>query len=309
MVTPDDGLTVSIDGGRPLSSQGADVMTFTGYTRHGGLFTYDVVTDFAYAVPPGQHSVQIGAPGCTATTAPVEIPPGVPLALDGRLNPVKELRGPVDAPDGLIVGLGVFHTSVPRAVGSGTASGFAGVPFGGYSLSASSATGALLTIGTERRFFTVRTDFGFGEGSYSGQVTSSGQGTTPAAGTSYPMTGTMLVFPIDLRVGLRLPFRYVAPAIGSGIEGWIWFPRDPTYSPVPPGPFGSTPTLPPTGSVDIPIWASVEVKPFCNYGLEIGGSHNFELNLGASTNVLRVGLFYQPTSACDSESYLRVAGH
>ena len=74
----------------------------------------------------------------------------------------------------------------------------------------------------------------------------------------------------------------------------------------PSDPFAVSP--PPTdGDVYVPVWASLTVKPACNFGVQLLASYDVVPGQAVEDRVtIAAGLMFQPSNACAEAPWLRV---
>ncbi len=116
--------------------------------------------------------------------------------------------------------------------------------------------GPMLTGGIAGRWLTLLGDFRFLRGSVGGNVAPMTDplpsGTTSASSLSLVTLG--------IRPGVRIPLLYGAFSFGIAIDAGAYY-----FSPKDLGPSQSN------SFVDIGVWSALEVKPFCDWGVQ-GGS-------------------------------------
>jgi hypothetical protein len=158
----------------------------------------------------------------------------------------------------------------------------------------------LLGFTYEHRYFTMGFLTGVGSGSYSGHVFWKD---APAGevGGSFPFTGSSFQNMIEARAGVRLPLRYVALMAGSGIGGSMWINSYHIDTSHPTG--GGIAATNLEGGIDftwdLPLWAAIDIKPTCDFGLQIGGAYNVQpTNMDGSNVMVHAGLLWQPAPAC-----------
>jgi hypothetical protein len=305
VLTPVDGLRVVLDGKsdpeKPLKANIVTTMgTQTVNNRQVPVMVQDV-TDIGFVVPPGPHHLSIQAPDCASVETDVKLSGthATSVAADMEVS-ADMLRGPVGAPAGFAWLLGGYAMSIPHSLlykaqvtsidGIG-ASDAAGTKFGGA---------GLLGFTYEHRYFTMGILYGVGAGSFSGVVFNR-NATSGELGGPFPFTGSEFQNMVEIRVGARLPLRYAALAAGSGIGGSMWIG---SYS-------VDTSKAPPSSITDanveggldllwhVPLWASVDLKPFCDWGVQVGGAYNWQpTGLDGSYAMLHAALLWQPSPSC-----------
>lgn len=242
--------------------------------------------------------------------APATTPPFVPLAapeLPPLTPPVpRRLRGPVDSPDGFSLVAGGFYTTFPKQLLS-ISTAYVGAQSGQLTIDDAHAEGAVLSLGGDSEHSSARLDIGFGTGSYSGSLPATSVGgakslpsSRAASSSAVGVDGDLVATTIAFRLGARLPSRYVAFAAGGGLGASVSFFNDLRVSSAPNVSAGTV--MEPSAIWDVPLWASVDLKPACDWGIEIGASYNLQpLNTDESTVSVQAGVLFQPASACSQE--------
>ena len=301
-VTPDTGLRLTVDG-KLLSLGRTDFALSTMLTPHGHEVAVTVPTDVAYAAPPGIHQLRIAAPGCADMNRTVQISPIMPIVLEGSLPTNPNLRGPVDAPDSFGFAIGGFYSSFPKVMTSGAVSSVADNP-GHYAIDHSTAAGLSLSSGWDWRYVTMRIDGRFGLGSYSGEATPATNLGDPTARPA-PLSGSLFTSSLAVRIGARLPLHYVALSAGSGIGGSVWTLMGAKIDGDANADTSNLHGI--TGIWEVPLWASVDLKPMCDWGVELTGSYDVApTNLDSNTVTFGAALLWQPSGACSRTPHLDV---
>ena len=299
LVEPGQGLRVTIDdAATPLTPLRTNALSSLTLDSDDAPVYLAMVTDIGFLAPPGTHRVRIEAPDCAPDEREIEISATHAIRIDGRLAVAKKmLSGPVGAPDGLGLGLGAFTSTFPDSLRAGVKNGTS------FTIGDASTYGVLLSTTVQHRFFVLGVDTAFGFGSISGTVTPSSSAET------YDFSASHMMLSGTLRLGARLPLEYFALLAGSGVGASLWMT---TSGSVDSGSSGnSAAAFPPTGADvlwHVPLWAAVDIKPFCSWGVEVGGSYNVEpTNFDGNTVMLSASLMWQPSSSCSEGSGVTVS--
>jgi hypothetical protein len=294
---PQDGLRVVLDGKKepekPLHPNFVITMGTQTVNNRAVPFVMQDVTDVGFIVPAGPHHLSIEAPDCAPVETDVKLSATHATNVTADMEVAAEtLKGPAGAPAGYAWLIGGYGMQIPRSLlYQQQVIGVDGSPFGGA---------GLLGFTYEHRYFTFGALYGVGAGSFSGQV----KNNTPQSGESggpFPFSGSQFQNMVDIRAGVRLPLRYVALMAGSGIGGSMWI--------------GSyhvdTSRLPSTTIADVtleggvnllwhlPLWAAVDLKPFCDWGVQLGGAYNVQpTDMNGSYAMLSASLLWQPSPSC-----------
>jgi hypothetical protein len=305
VLTPLEGLRVVLDGkSEPEKALKSNVVTTMGTqtvnNRQVPVVMQDV-TDVGFVVPPGPHHLSIQAPDCAPVETDVKLSAShaTNVAADMEVS-ADSLRGPVGAPAGFAWLIGGYAMGIPRSLlfkpqvnsidGIGASDG-SGAKFGGA---------GLLGFTYEHRYFTMGLLYGVGSGSFSGVV----QNRNPAPGESggpFPFSGSEFQNMVEIRAGARLPLRYAALAAGGGIGGSMWigsYHVDTSRA----GASAIT-DVSLEGGIDllwhVPLWAAVDLKPFCDWGVQVGGAYNWQPTaLDGSYAMVHAALLWQPSPSC-----------
>jgi hypothetical protein len=231
----------------------------------------------------------------------IEVPGSSPLALGGSLETSPSLRGPVDAPDGPALALSGTYSTFPTSLTSGPTSN--AITPATFHLTGSAIGGGDISMGLARRHFVAWLDLGGGGGSYSGRISPHDvPGLTPASGP-LTMDGSVFTGRLGLRVGARLPLRYVALSAGTGIGGSLWITGSPTIHG---NPDTNTSQIEGAHGIwSVPIWAALEVKVACNWGVELRASYDIQpTDTSGDTFLLSGGILLEPAGACSRTVHL-----
>jgi hypothetical protein len=286
--TPDNGLTVSVDG-VPTASVGLNGRNVRHVTRRGSYETW-VPADFGFDVAPGLHHVAIVMPGCAVDDRDLVIDPIAPTTVDGRLAITdRALTGPTGAPNHTALALGIIEAMVPARAGM---TNVGGMPTG-YSTGAATAHGVWLSLGFEHRRLALIFDISLAWTGSSGTVE---PGPGVSSGGPVPYSDTLLDVRTAWRIGIRVPLSSVALAAGVGIGATVLdnLTGAPQLLTALAAANGGA-----TAWAFVPVWASLTVKPWCGFGAQLLGS--YDVGLGAtSAATVGVGILIQPNSACSS---------
>jgi hypothetical protein len=304
VMTPGDGLRLVADG-RPEAEKPlkANMMTTMG-TRTVNNQTVPVmlnsVTDVGFLLPPGPHHLSIQAPDCMPVETDVKLSGSHATEVTADMDVADDsLKGPVGAPWGGAWILGGYGSSIPSSlVNAKGVSNVTGSPILG---------GGTLGFSYEHRYFTGALIYDAGYGSYSGTVTGSN---AEGGSSSNPVSISQFQMLLEVRAGVRLPLRYVALMAGSGLGASMWI----TSSSVPAsvmdasgGTYANGPTGI-TGLWHLPLWAAVDLKPFCDVGVQIGAAYNVQpTSLDGSYGMVGAALLWQPSPSCSRTAGVSVS--
>jgi hypothetical protein len=285
---PERGLHVSVDG---VTLQGRIVYASSLYeTPHGHLGVTTAIGDIVFFAPPGAHMLHVDADNCAAIDRRVEI--GSRTNVTGRLeidNPI--LRGPSGTPDGFDFAMGAFVSTLPSLVRSGTGNQGSYTPM--FTTTSASMPGFTVSRGNIHRFFTFLAEESLGFGTQNGVAHDGGYSGQFWRHISYSDT--------SLRVGARLPLHNFALSAGSGVALTIWSPGASNGYNLP-DPLGA-----PEFTVNVPVWAMLDVKPTCNWGLRFTGTLSLNPVVTGETSFMTSAMiFYQPTTSCSESSGVQI---
>ena len=301
LVTPEGGLRVTIVGNdAPLTPLHLNKEFADTVDENGNAMTVTWVTDVGFLAPPGPHRLRLEAPDCAAEERDVDISPSHATTIAGTMSiTTTSLLGPVGAPDGVGLLLGLIRSTVPRSIANGTATGPLGIA--DYSFDPSMLTGGVISVSGEHRNAVYALDTTFAYGSLTGQ-------SFPAKGGGpYALTGWMLEYGLTFRIGARLPLHDFTLMAGSGIGGSLWLRDSKLATPGVDGERASTPMVPGL-AWHVPLWAGATFKPGCNWGVQVMASYGVTpTNFDANTTTLTAGLLFQPSSACNDPTEVSVS--
>ena len=303
VMTPDEGLRLMLDGkAEPEKPLRANMMTMMGtQTVNNRVVPVMVqnVTDVGFLVPPGPHHLSIQAPDCAALETDVKLSGTHETDVTAEMQVDSgSLMGPVGAPSGFAWTLGAYSSPLPRTLTYvKNVDGIKGSP---------TAWGGALGFSYEHRNFTFGMQYAVGVGSLAG--------TTPAQDTSGTNTGQNLDFTgsqfeqlIELRIGARLPLRYVALMAGSGVGGSMWISSYKVNN-------SATSALEANlegtlaGLWHLPLWAEVDFKPVCDFGVQLGAAYNWDpTDPNGSYPMVNASLMWQPAPSCSRTAKVDVS--
>lgn len=284
---PQDGLRVLLDGKKepekPLHANFVTTMGTQTVNNHTVPVVMQDVTDVGFVVPAGAHHLSIEAPDCATVETDVKLSATHATSVTADMEvDAPTLKGPAGAPAGFAWLIGGYGMTIPRSLlYQQQVTTIDGSPFGGA---------GMLGFTYEHRFFTIGMQYGVGAGSYSGSL------------GSYRFSGSQFQNMVEIRSGARLPLRYAALMAGAGLGGSMWigsFKVDESSGPS----AGSTsiPTI--EGGVNltwhVPLWAAVDLKPFCDWGVQVSGAYNAQpTDMNGSWTMLAASLLWQPSPSC-----------
>jgi hypothetical protein len=283
--TPQRNLEVLVDG-VSQTSMGMDAEGSVFVDGDGALRYGETPIGYGYDVPAGKHRVRISSDDCAPMEREVDI--GSKTKIEASL-PVTDpfLFGSVGAPNGFTMGLFAFRTSLPRSITANVHPTFDTTGHAHFDVDASSLYGVTFSGGYVHRFFVSHFDLSFGGASASAMGTH-GDGTTES------FDALMMVIDTQARIGVRVPLDDVAIEAGTGFGASLWIASTGAALEMTDLSSATKQTL------DIPVWASVLVKPTCDLGVEIGAAYRFDpLDSADSTTMVDAGLVWEPNDSCD----------
>jgi hypothetical protein len=300
--TPETGLRVLIDGKTDgEKSLKTNFMTTLGTQTVNKVqvpVTLMNYTDVGFLVHPGLHHLRIETDDCAPLDADVTISGTHAVNVEANMEVSKDvLKGPVGAPWGGAWLFGASYGTMPSALFQP----HEGTHYAGYGTP--STIGGLLGFTYEHRYFAAMFNYFIGYGSYSGTATQEMPTTGSAPTTAF--SGSQFDMMVELRLGARLPLHYVTLMAGSGIGASMWIASaTASTSATATTDFGGTLPDSLSGFWHIPLWGAVDIKRFCNWGIEIGGALNVQPTaFDGSYTLFHAGFIYQPSPSCE-----RVAG-
>ncbi|HEY8089824.1 MAG TPA: hypothetical protein VIF09_18315 [Polyangiaceae bacterium] len=307
VMTPDLGLRVVLDGKadaeKPLKMNLMTMMGTQTVNNHTVPVMSQSVTDIGFVVPPGPHHLSIQAPDCASLDTDVKISGSHETDVSAEMEvSADSLRGPVGAPTGFAWTLGAYGSPLPPALTNK-------LKYVQSVNGSSIAYGGSLGFTYEHRNFTFGMQYAVGSGSFSGKefVTGASSGESPGP---FPFTGSQFENFLELRIGARLPLRYVALMAGSGVGGSMWisnFKVDTSSV----GTTGSS-ALGLEGGLaglwHLPLWAAVDFKPVCDFGVQVGAAYNWDpTDPNGSFPMFNASLMWQPAPACSRQATVNVS--
>jgi hypothetical protein len=291
--TPETGLRVLIDGKADgEKSLKTNFMTTLGTQTVNKVqvpVTLMNFTDVGFLVQPGLHHLRVETDDCSPLDADVVVSGTHAVNVEANLEVSKDmLKGPVGAPWGGAWLIGASYGTMPSAVFNPSN----GTHFNGYGTP--STVGGLLGFTYEHRYFTMMFNYFIGYGSYSAIAT---QETAPMTGSpTTSFTGSEFEMMAELRFGARLPLaHYIALMAGSGIGASMWIGSSTTLDAVTESNLNGL-----TGFWHVPLWGAVDIKPFCNWGVQVGGALNVQPTaLDGSYTMFHAGIIWQPSPSCE----------
>jgi hypothetical protein len=284
--TPEHGLTVFLDNS-PVSASALGVRKRMDQGK-------EVVAYVPFTVSPGRHAVRVQFPNCRTLSTDANALPQKPAVVEGILPPETPwLNGtPAGSPNGFVVSAGVtMNTLHFRSFGNLFGSGSTTQPVSSSSDVGVAAAGPSGSIGLQKRWFTLLGDVRW----LTGSTTGGGQGVV--YGGPRPVlaqtneAASLQEADLGLRMGPRIPI-YLA-ALSFGVGGNLGYL---SISPAQAGLNSNTWAL-----LGGNLWATVDVQPLCDWGLQIGGALSAVVNFaGGSSSSSSCG--YGGTTACASSS-------
>lgn len=308
LLDPVAGLRLTLDG-EPLRALHVNDVASVGVDDDGNEYVASAVTDVGFLAPAGHHHLRIEAPDCDPDERDVDLSAVYAVHVEGRLAARAELRSPTAAPDGFGFAIGGTTFAFPRALASGTNN--VGLFATSYTTDPSSAQGVWVSMQVDRRAWTFAFDTSFMGGSVTGTVTStSSDPVIMNVPGPFPYSGSFIENASVFRFGGRVPWGNLSLSAGSGLGGALVI-RTSSHVDT-----GSTPsydtfaTAPDGADVDwwLPVWASLSVKPACNWGVQALASYDLHpTTFDASAPSFALGLLYQPSSACSEPAGMTVS--
>lgn len=212
----------------------------------------EVIAYVAYRVPPGRHAVHVAALGCDARDAFIDAPEGGVATVTGALPPSDGVfeASPAGSHDGWRLSAGVVETSVTFA---DYEQFFLSLPRGTKPTDVGlTLLGASVITGYEGRWFTGLLDARFEAGRAAG-----------IHGSTF-FDSNLSQWTVGARPGLRVPLYIAALSGGLGVHiGQYFFSPDSG---------SSVSGVLVSGS----LWAAVDVQPFCEWALQVGGATSID---------------------------------
>jgi hypothetical protein len=295
--TPDNGLRITLDDA-PLDPVKTNGVITTVYDKHGAPSDIWSPTDVGYVAQPGVHRLRISAPGCADDDRMLEVAGEYAQFVTGRLAITDDsLRGPAGAPDGGGIMMGAFTVARPghSAMQSDLWGGNTAV-----TTADSDAHGTAISISLERRHFVFATDMAIGWGSLTGtvQTVRDPQGLM-AYPNPLPYTGTLGLASLAFRFGGRLALHDVALAAGSGIGGDVTISSRNVDETGKTNVYADAPNPVLDGDWFVPLWASLTIKPWCDWGFAATASYDVHPTALDESGVrISAGLLFQPSASC-----------
>jgi hypothetical protein len=277
---PEDGLSVFFDG----ASDSAPALGTRRRTEDGR------VSYVPYAVAPGRHAVRVALAGCEARDAVVDAPLGGSTKVTGMLPPSRLWfdASPAGSPDGFRLSAGITTMSQTFTqygqlfqLPAGGSPTLAAVPL--------TLVGPTIAGGLAGRWLTLVVDARFLHGAVGDVATTSASAAIPAGSTT---DSSLSLVTMGVRPGVRMPILFAAVSLGLAVDGGVYY-----FSPQNLGPSQSA------SYVDVGAWAALDVKPWCDWGVEAGvetTTPGFDgPNIGASSPTIAwVHVFYEPNAVC-----------
>lgn len=280
--TPDDGLTVQIDGA---------ALDANNVTDRGA----------AYVVAPGHHHVQLAVPGCEPSTFDFDADAMHSTHASGRLVLDDWWRGgTAGSPNGFGVTIGAWFQPTPGGAAGDSVFNQSESYDGGHT-----AGGAFISFSRERRYFVTASDVTLAGGSTSGTVTGTGGGTVRP---SQPFTASVFDNRYQFRIGARLPLHDVALAAGTGV-GLEWWITSGQFNP-PTNTSGLFAPDGPDATFYLPMWASATIKATCNWGVQALGQYDVHpSSMDTNGFSFGAGIIYQPSASCSEQPGVQVSSN
>ena len=242
----------------------------------------------SYDTTPGTHRVRIASDGCEPIENTIDVKPGIPQNVSGRLRPTAWYRRP---PAGSVaVGIGATYQLIAFDNVKAEDDNYDDV-----TLSPDTMHG----FGLELPFLLQHVWFSIGFGMTKGDMPfeapacdSSTDGCATGA-----IEGSISGYHIPFLLGGRLPFGHGAAMLGSGFEMNVvsldFAEADSNFG-------SSSSTL----GLHAPIWAGVEVRPFCALGLSARAAHGFGIvsDIGSYNSVI-ASVALLNAIGCSSEDF------
>ena len=278
---PEDGLAVFVDDAKESA---AALGTRRKSEQEGRAVAY-----VPYAVAPGKHTARIAIAGCDALSTSVDAPLGGHASITGML-PSSHLffdGSPAGSPDGWRAGAGIATLNESFSnygtffqPGTGSTATISSVDM--------TMVGPMITGGLEGRWLTLLGDLRFLKGS---------TGDAGLTGTNLPAGATgassLSIATLGVRPGVRVPLFFGSISVGVALDAGLYF-----FSPTNLGPSRSNAFL------DDGVWAAIDVKPICDWGIQGGiGSGNADfygpsVNTGTATSTW-VHVVFEPNVVCE----------
>ncbi len=263
------------------------------HTRLDPATGRDTVAWVGYPALPGQHSLELRAPGClpAVVTANVRDPDGTQI--DGALAPPDGAlaHGPTGSPDGWSVGVGLWAGAlVQDDLYSDVFAGQVGAlaPPHGSSIA---AIGPALDASWTWRWMVVRGSASLSWGDASGSAAGVEAPVTKNAFGSWSTAAHLTQYRFGARVGPRLPLGVVALSAGAGVALGV--------ENVSASEWQSNVTH--VGALG-GAWAALDVKPLCDWALTATLDDDFVSSTAWHDVGAAVTVGYQPNARCRGEA-------
>jgi len=279
-----DGLKVWVDG--ELIPAAEEVRVFNPLAPGApGILQF-----VAYDTTPGEHQVRMEADGCSAAEHRVQLKPGIPKDVQGRLRP------------------NYWYNRAPAAsAGIGIAANYHVYQFADFKLEDDDYDEVLVYPDSMRGFgveipialvnYWVSFGFSWTSGDLPIEAPACSYSSTDCLPGGTKVEGSVSGYHVPIRFGGRLPFVYGAALLGSGFEFNILHVDTAEAEPN----FGTAPT---GLGLHLPIWAGLELRPTCSVALSVRGSHGFGFGgeVG-SYNEANVSLAFFSAAGCSDADF------
>ncbi len=280
-----DGLRVWIDGERGEPAEEPRAFNPMSPGAQGPVLYV------AFDTTPGKHNVRVEADGCTARETTVDIKPGEPHQVMGRLQPTAMFSRP---PAGAwSMGIAAEYSWVSLAsLKEGADYAYSQASKVSIDTSGMKGVGGAFTFETQHFFF----DMGFGhvsgKGTYTHPACTSSICTQP---TEAQGTTDVGAWQMPLLFGARFPLQYVSITAGTG---FVWsiltLSRDANSDLNVTSPMGA----------HIPAFVGVEARPLCPLGIGARAQRAFSLGSDVGNfDSLTLTLAYHFTMGCGADDF------
>jgi len=281
-----DGLKVWIDG--ELTPAVEEVRAYNAVAPGApGILQF-----VAYETTPGEHRVRIAADGCAPTENVIQVKPGAPRDIQGRLRRDEWYERP---PAGS-VGIGLaanYHLYQFKDISLEDNN------FDKVSLSPDMMKGFGIELPISMVNYWVSTGFSWTKGNLPIEAPACTSSTSSsdclAPGTK--VDGSIHGYHVPFLIGGRLPFGYGAALLGSGFDLNIVSVDTAEAEPN----FGYTSS---NLGLHVPVWAGLELRPTCGLALTARATHGFALGSDVGTyNAATASLAIYSAMGCSDEDF------
>ena len=283
-----DGLKVWIDG--ELTPAVEEVRAFNAVAPGApGILQF-----VAYETTPGEHRVRIAADGCAPTENVIQVKPGVPRDVQGRLRRDAWYERP---PAGSVgIGLAVnYHFYQFKDVSLDGKSD--GTSDNKVSLSPNTMKGFGIELPISMVNYWVSTGFSWTKGDLPIEAPACPSTYTECIAAGTKVDGSINGYHIPFLMGGRLPFGHGAALLGSGFD--LNIVHVDTAEAEPNFDYASSDL-----GLHVPVWAGLEFRPTCGLALSARATHGISITSDVgSYNAATASLAVYSAMGCSEEDF------